>query len=55
MREMKYREAIQEALRQEMTRDDTVFLIGEDVGVRGGVYQATAGLLKEFEEIVADD
>ncbi len=50
MREIKYREAIQEALREEMKRDEAVFLIGEDVGARGGVYKATDTLLDEFGE-----
>ncbi len=50
MREIKYREAIQEALREEMKRDEAVFLIGEDVGARGGVYKATDALLDEFGE-----
>lgn len=50
MREIMYREAIQEALREEMLRDETVFVIGEDVGVRGGPYNATATLLDQFGE-----
>ncbi len=48
MREIKYREAISEALREEMTRDETVFVMGEDVGQFGGVFQATATLYKDF-------
>jgi pyruvate/2-oxoglutarate/acetoin dehydrogenase E1 component len=48
MREIKYREAIQEALREELMRDDAVFLIGEDIGARGGIYKATDTLLEEF-------
>jgi pyruvate/2-oxoglutarate/acetoin dehydrogenase E1 component len=50
MREIMYREAIQEALREEMHRDETVFLLGEDVGKRGGPYKATDTLLDEFGE-----
>ena len=50
MREILYREAIQEALSEEMTRDETVFMIGEDIGKKGGVYQATAGLHEKFEK-----
>jgi pyruvate dehydrogenase E1 component beta subunit len=48
MREIKYREAISEALREEMTRDETVFVMGEDVGQFGGVFQATATLYETF-------
>ena len=48
MREIKYREAISEALREEMTRDETVFVMGEDVGQFGGVFQATATLYDTF-------
>jgi 2-oxoisovalerate dehydrogenase E1 component len=43
-----YREALQEALREEMTRDPTVFIMGEDVGLYGGAYGATRGLFDEF-------
>ncbi len=50
MREIMYREAVQEALREEMLRDDSVFVIGEDVGTRGGSYKATQGLQEEFGE-----
>jgi len=50
MREIMYREAIQEALREEMRRDDRVFLIGEDIGTRGGSYKATDTLQPEFGE-----
>ena len=41
-------EAIREALREEMRRDSKVFVLGEDVGQRGGVFLATQGLLEEF-------
>jgi pyruvate dehydrogenase E1 component beta subunit len=55
MREITYREAVREALRQEMERDERVFLIGEDLGVYGGAFGVTEGLLKEFgEERVID-
>jgi len=43
-----YREALQEALREEMQRDPSVFIMGEDVGLYGGAYGATRGLFKEF-------
>lgn len=48
MREIKYREAISEALREEMSRDDMVVIMGEDVGEFGGVFQATATLYETF-------
>ena len=48
MRVIKYREAISEALREEMIRDKTVFVMGEDVGPFGGVFQATATLYETF-------
>lgn len=47
-RQILYREAIIEAMREEMRRDERVFLIGEDVGVLGGAYRTSIGLLKEF-------
>lgn len=45
-----YRDAINQALREEMHRDSDVFLIGEDIGVFEGSYKVTAGLLAEFGE-----
>jgi len=50
MREISYAEAIQEALREEMIKDERVFLMGEDVGLYGGAYGASRGLFKEFGE-----
>jgi 2-oxoisovalerate dehydrogenase E1 component beta subunit len=41
-------EAIQDALRQEMARDQRVVVLGEDVGRKGGVFRATLGLQQEF-------
>lgn len=50
-----YIEAITDALAEEMTKDESVFVLGEDVGVRGGVFRATAGLIEKFgEERVMD-
>jgi 2-oxoisovalerate dehydrogenase E1 component beta subunit len=43
-----YIDAITQALREEMQRDPNVFIIGEDVGVMGGVFKATKGLFEEF-------
>lgn len=48
MRVISYREALQEALRHEMLRDDDIFLIGEEIGVFEGSYKITAGMLSEF-------
>ena len=45
---MTYREALNLALREEMKRDDRVFVIGEEVGLYEGAYKVTQGLLKEF-------
>ena len=43
-------EAVREAIREEMQRDPSVFVMGEDVGARGGVFLATQGLVEEFGE-----
>ncbi|MFZ0075154.1 MULTISPECIES: alpha-ketoacid dehydrogenase subunit beta [Exiguobacterium] len=43
-------EAINSAIKEEMERDESVFVLGEDVGVRGGVFRATQGLLEQFGE-----
>ncbi len=43
-------DAITEAMREEMERDETVYLIGEDIGIYGGVFKATKGLQKQFGE-----
>jgi pyruvate/2-oxoglutarate/acetoin dehydrogenase E1 component len=48
MREITYRQALQEALREEMQRDEAVFLLGEDIAEFGGSYKVTSGLLDEF-------
>ena len=47
-RKIKYREALNEALREEMQRDTGVFLMGEGIAERGGSYKVTVGLLNEF-------
>jgi pyruvate dehydrogenase E1 component beta subunit len=55
MPEMRMRDALREALREEMIRDDRVFLMGEDIGAYGGSYAVTKDLLTEFgEERVRD-
>src|SRR5437867_10861124 len=43
-----YRVALREALTEEVDRDDTVYLIGEDIGKFGGAYRVTEGLLDRF-------
>jgi pyruvate dehydrogenase E1 component beta subunit len=50
MARITFREAISQALREEMHRDDRVFIMGEEVGVWGGTYAVTRGLLDEFGE-----
>jgi len=47
-RQITYLEAVGEALSQEMRRDPEVFLLGEDVGVYGGAFGVTRGMLEEF-------
>jgi acetoin:2,6-dichlorophenolindophenol oxidoreductase subunit beta len=48
MRIIKYIDAVNEALREEMGRDDRVFILGEDIGSLGGGFGATKGLLQQF-------
>lgn len=48
MRELYYSHALREALVEEMDRDERVFLIGEDVGVYGGAFKVTQGLLERY-------
>ena len=48
MPEITYREAIRDAMVTEMRRDDTVFLMGEDIGTYGGAFGVSAGMLDEF-------
>lgn len=50
MATLRYREALNQALREELSRDESVFLMGEDIGVFNGAYKVTAGLLAEFGE-----
>jgi pyruvate dehydrogenase E1 component beta subunit len=47
---MRYREALNQALREEMERDERVMLMGEDIGVFNGAFKVTQGLLDEFGE-----
>src|SRR6266536_1042178 len=48
MAEVTFRQALNETLREELKRDENVFLIGEEIGNFEGSYKITAGLLKEF-------
>lgn len=43
-----YREALNQALREEMRRDESIFIVGEEVGFYDGAYKVTKGLLQEF-------
>jgi len=55
MKKMTYAEAAIEGIREEMLRDKTIFILGEDIGRFGGVYVSTKGLWEEFgEERVRD-
>lgn len=47
---MSYIDAVTLAIKEEMERDDKVFVLGEDVGARGGVFRATNGLYEQFGE-----
>ena len=48
MKEISYRDAITEALQEEMRKDEKVFIFGEDIAKHGGAFQVTKGLLQEF-------
>jgi 2-oxoisovalerate dehydrogenase E1 component beta subunit len=50
MPEVTYLEALRQGLREEMRRDERVFILGEDVGRYGGAFKVTEGLLEEFGE-----
>jgi pyruvate dehydrogenase E1 component beta subunit len=50
MTELRYRDALKLALREEMLRDENVVLLGEDIGVFGGAFKVTSGLLEKFGE-----
>lgn len=50
MRELSYREALREAMGEEMERDERVFLMGEEVGHYNGAYKVSQGLLEQFGE-----
>ncbi|RPJ11220.1 MAG: hypothetical protein EHM36_01890, partial [Deltaproteobacteria bacterium] len=48
MKKVTFREALNQAMDEEMARDDKVFLIGEDIGLYGGVFGVTKGLIKKY-------
>ena len=48
MRELQFREALREAMSEEMRRDDNVFLMGEEVALYNGAYKVSQGMLDEF-------
>ena len=48
MREIQFRDAIKEAMSEEMRRDEMVFLMGEEVAEYNGAYKASQGMLDEF-------
>ena len=55
MKNIMYRDAICEAISEEMTRDKNVFIMGEDVGVIGGNFKATVGLRDKFGDFRVKD
>lgn len=50
MKEIQFREALREAMSEEMRRDETIFLMGEEVAVYNGAYKVSQGMLDEFGE-----
>jgi pyruvate/2-oxoglutarate/acetoin dehydrogenase E1 component len=54
MAELTYLDAIRTAMLEEMERDESVFLIGEDVGAYGGAFKTSAGIAERFPERVID-
>src|SRR4051795_5006363 len=50
MATVRYREALNQALREELQRDERVLIMGEDIGVFNGAFKVTHGLLEEFGE-----
>ncbi len=55
MRELMVRDAIREALDEEMARDDRVFIMGEDVGIIGGNFKCTEGLMDKYGDLRVKD
>src|SRR3546814_13654800 len=48
MREIQFREALREAMNEEMRKDETIFLMGEEVAEYNGAYKVSQGMLGEF-------
>ena len=48
MKEVQFREAICEAMSEEMRKDESIYLIGEEVAEYNGAYKASKGMLAEF-------
>lgn len=55
MRELMYRDAVREALDEEMARDEGVFVMGEDVGAIGGNFKCTVGLMDKYGDLRCKD
>ncbi|RME63008.1 MAG: alpha-ketoacid dehydrogenase subunit beta, partial [Alphaproteobacteria bacterium] len=55
MAELTYRDAVAAGIAQEMTRDDDVVFLGEDIAAAGGVFKATVGLLDQFGPVRVRD
>lgn len=55
MRKIMYRDAILEALDEEMQRDDMIMMMGEDVGVNGGTFKCSAGLYEKYGDLRMKD
>lgn len=55
MKELMYRDAIREALDEEMERDENVFIMGEDVGFLGGNFNCTTGLMDKYGDLRVKD
>ena len=50
MRQIQFREALREAMNEEMRRDERVFIMGEEVAEYNGAYKVSQGMLEEFGE-----
>ncbi|MFY8171996.1 MAG: alpha-ketoacid dehydrogenase subunit beta, partial [Sphingobacteriaceae bacterium] len=50
MREIQFREALREAMNEEMRKDERIFLMGEEVAEYNGAYKVSQGMLDEFGE-----
>ncbi len=55
VKEIMYRDAICEALDEEMAKDSSIFLMGEDVGLIGGNFKTSVGLLEKYGDLRVKD